>query len=120
MATLPQEFIDLAAELIGDEFAAFAVSTVINKRGNVTYQNPTGSIVATDTIPTIRLEFKETQFNGELIKVGDYMLIGEFQELAFQPSPDNCEAVRAGVTSEIKSVNIDPAGATIILHVRPK
>jgi hypothetical protein len=119
MATIPQEFIDLAAELIGDEFAAFAVSTVINRYGSASYQSPAGSVSATSTIGTIALEFTKNQFDGQLVKVGDYMLIGQYQLMSFEPSPDNCRTVRDGVTAEIKTVAVDPAKATIILHVRP-
>jgi hypothetical protein len=117
MATSPDEFIELAAELIGDEFAEFAISTTITKSQSGGYN--TAPTTTTTTIPTIMLEFKASQFNGELVKVGDYMLIGEYQELDFEPSPDNCETSRDGATCEVKAVYVDPAKATVTMHVRP-
>lgn len=119
MATLKSEFQALASELIGTEFADFAVSTVINQYGPFDYATQTTPIANTDTIGTIQLEFESSQYDGQLIKVGDYMLVGEWQELGFIPSPDNCNTIRGGVTAEVRRVIGDPADATIILHVRP-
>lgn len=118
MATLPSEFIALASELIGDEFSAFAVSTLIEKAGTFDYGTQTYPTVST-TIPTIVLEFKSSQFDGQLIKVGDYMLVGEYQLLGYEPSPDNCTTTRDGVKCEVKRVMVDPAKATVIMQVRP-
>jgi hypothetical protein len=116
MATFAQEFIDLAAELIGDEFSDFASNCVITKSVNwdpeIQYAEPIEI-----TAPMIRLDFKESSFNGQAVKAGDYMLIGEAVKLTFIPSPDNCTTLHLGVTSNVKNVNIDPANATVILHV---
>lgn len=117
MATLPQEFIDLAAELIGDEFAAFASDAVIVRTGSFdpdTQTAPTES----QTIPMIRIEFKESSFNGQLVKVGDYMLIGEYQKLAWLPSADNSTVTHGSIVCNLVRAETDPANAAIILHVR--
>ena len=120
MATLKSEFVELAAELIGDEFADFAEPTQIDRLGGWNNTTQTSTIDSTVTIPTIRLEFEAKQFDNDLIKVGDYKLVGEYDLLTFLPSPSNCIATRLGVVCEIKKIIADPADATIMLHVRPR
>lgn len=117
MATFPQEFIDLAAELIGDEFAAFASSAVFSQDQGFYYATQLPNL-RTQTIPMIRIDYKESQFDGDKIKVGDYMLIGEYQKLSWEPSADNTTVLHDGITSNIKLVNVDPAKAAIIISVR--
>lgn len=117
MATLPAEFVELAAELIGDEFAAFASACVMSKAGAWDDATQTAT-QTTQSIPMIRLEFKESQFNGEQIKVGDYLLIGEYANLDWEPSADNTTTTHDSIAGLIKNVAIDPAKATIIIQVR--
>lgn len=119
MTTLKSEFVDLANELIDDEFADFQSSTVINQYGTFDYDTQTAAVTATSTTGTIRLEFETRQFDGQKVLVGDYMLIGERAELSFVPRPDNCKCTRDGATLDIIRVEIDPADATFMLHVRP-
>jgi len=66
----------------------------------------------------IRLEFNERSIDGSLVKVGDYMLIGEYADLAWLPSSDNTETLHDSITSNVIRVETDPAKATIVLHVR--
>ncbi len=117
MSTFPQEFIELAAELIGDEFAAFASTAVITQDQGFDYvtQLPNSR---TQSKPMIRLEYKESQIDGDKVKVGDYMLVGEFQKFDWEPSADNTIILHLGITTNIKMVNIDPARAAIFLSVR--
>jgi len=117
MATLPEEFIDLAAELIGDEFAAFAGDCVITRGTGFDPDTQTETTQA-QTIPMIRLEFSERSIDGSLVKVGDYMLIGEYQKLSWVPSADNTKTLHDGITCNVVNVETDPAKATIVLHVR--
>jgi hypothetical protein len=117
MATLPQEFIDLAAELIGDEFAAFASDAVIVRAGEFDPDTQT-NVTESQTIPMIRLEFKESSFNGQLVMVGDYLLIGEYQKLDWLPSADNSTVTHDAIVCNLVRAETDPAKATIILHVR--
>ena len=117
MATLPQEFIALAAELIGDEFAAFASNCVISRGTGFDPDTQTETAEA-QTIPMIRLEFSERSIDGSLVKVGDYMLIGEYVKLTWLPSADNTKTLHDGITSNVVRVDTDPAKATIVLHVR--
>lgn len=117
MATLPSEFIELAAELIGDEFAAFVGDAVFERSTGFDYATQTDT-VDTQTKPCIRLEYESNQIGG-LIAVRDFMLIGEYQPFDWEPSPDDTFVTFGGKKSQIKNVDIDPAGATIILQARP-
>lgn len=116
VATLPAEFVELAAELIGDEFAAFASNAVIVQATGFNYATQTPA-TQSQTIPMIRLEFREVQFNDALIKVGDYLLIGEYAKLTWVTSTDNTTVTHDGINSTVVRVETDPAKATIMLHV---
>lgn len=120
MSTTKAEFWELAAEMIGDEFADFTVPTTINKLGAFDYTLQLAPVTNTAVIGTIPYEYKTNQFDGDKIKVGDYMLIGQYQLIGFEPSPDNTVINAGGVALNLRRVEIDPAGASIILHVRPK
>lgn len=117
MATFPSEFIELAAELIGDEFEAFASDAVLERATGVDYdtQSETKEV---QTLSCIRMDYESQQIAG-LVAVGDFMLIGQNQLLSWQPSPDDTFATFDGLKHQVKSVKIDPAGATIIMQVRP-
>jgi len=117
MATLPQEFIDLAAELIGDEFAAFASPCVMTRSTGFDPDTQTETS-ETQTIPMIPGEFSERSIDGALVKVGDYLLLGEYQELSWMPSADNTKTLHEGITCNVVRADTDPAKAVIILHVR--
>ena len=117
MATLPDEFIELAAELIGDEFVAFAKSTVFERSTGFDYETQADTL-ATQTVPCIRLEYEARQIGG-LVAVGDFMLIGEYKLFDWKPSPDDTFVTFDGLKMQIKNVSIDPAGATIKLQARP-
>lgn len=118
MATFPSEFIELAAELIGDEFAAFASEAVITKNTGFDYATQTPTVTIQNK-SLIRLEFKAGQYDGQRIKVGDIMLIGEFQKFDFTPSPENTSISYGATDYDLISTNIDPAGSTIIMQCRP-
>lgn len=118
MATSADEFIDLAAELIGDEFAAFASDALFERGDDFDYDTQTYSAPESQTKKCIRLEYDSSQIEG-LIAVGDYMLIAEYQLFDWEPSPDDTFVTFGGVKSQIKKVTVDPASATIILQVRP-
>lgn len=117
MATFPSEFIELAAELIGDEFAAFASDAVFERTTGVDYETQTET-TETQTLPCIRMDYESQQIAG-LIAVGDFMLIGQNKLLSWQPSPDDTFVTFGGLKHQVKNVKIDPAGATIIMQVRP-
>ena len=122
MPTTKQEFIDLAAELIGDEFADFRGDALIEQATSTSYASQ-GSVTQQQTRKMIPLEYKENQIDGTLIKTGDIMLIGEYQLFEWKPEPDNSmvnfsDEPYAGDYA-IKDLDIDPAGATIVLQCRP-
>ncbi len=117
MSTSPQEFIDLAAELIGDEFAAFADNCVLlNATGwnNVTQTATT----ETQTVKAIRIDYKARDIDGESVQINDYMLIAQFSPITISVRPDSTTCTFKTENLQIKNVNIDPAGATIIMQVR--
>lgn len=117
MPTLKSEFVDVAYDIIGMEFADFGENTVITKTTG--WDNATQAPTTTTTaLPTIVLEFESSQVDGTLVKVGDYMLAGEYALLGFEPSPDNCTTTRDGVTAEVKRVIVH-AKAAVIMQVRP-
>jgi len=117
MSTSPQDFIDLAAELIGDEFAAFADDCVLlNATGwnNVTQAATT----ETQTVKAIRIDYKARDINGESVQINDYMLIAQFSLITIPVRTDSTTCTFRAEKLQIKNVNIDPAGATIIMQVR--
>lgn len=122
MPTFKGEFIDLAAELIGDEFADFRSDTIITQSLGFDYatQSDTSQIQTRLMIPT---QYKQSQIDGTLIKTGDIMLIGEFQLFEWKPQPDNTtiEFTGDGFAGNyaLRDLSIDPAGAKITLHCRP-
>lgn len=119
MTTLRSEFVELAAELIGDEFADFAYDCVLTNATG--WDNSTQTATTeTQTIKAIRLDFQSKDFDGQKIMVGDYLLIAEFQPITIQLRPDSTECAYRGESLEIKDTAIDPADATITFHVRRK
>lgn len=120
MAITPESAAAIAARLIGNRFASLSYDAVINQTTGFDYATQTNT-TQTQTQPMIRLEYSTKQVDGQLIKTGDVMLIGEYQLFDWEPSPDNTEVVYRSVTYELIMVpSIDPASATIILHCRPK
>jgi hypothetical protein len=120
MSTTKAEFQDLAAELISGEFADFTESTVLNQLGAFDYNTQAAAVVATSTIEMIKYDYKINQYDGEKIKIGDFMLIGERQLVSFEPSVDNTQVIYDGAEVNLNDVEIDPASASVILHVRPQ
>lgn len=120
MSTTRAEFQELAQELIRGEFLDFTATTVINKLGTFDYNTQSAAILNTASIPMIKYDYKTNQFDGEKIKIGDFMLIGERQLINFEPSPDNTQVIYSGAEVNLNRVEIDPAGASVILHVRPQ
>lgn len=118
MPTFKSEFIDLAAELIGDEFSDFTADTAITQSLGFDYATQSNT-TQDQTRQMIPLEYTQSQIDGTLIKTGDIMLIGEYQLFEWEPSPDNTTLTHAGKSYALRNTDIDPAGATIVLHCRP-
>lgn len=72
----------------------------------------------TQEILLTRIEYEASKFDGQLIKVGDFMLIGEKQLLTLDVQPDKTIVVYNGLNHQIKKVDVDPADATIIMQIR--
>lgn len=117
MNILKSNFIDLANNLIGNIFSDFAkTATVIQSTG---FNYATQALTTrSETLPMIRIDYKDSQFNGQDIKLGDYVLIGEYAKLTWMPSVDNSTVSFDGVSLNIISIETDPANAVIKLQVR--
>jgi len=117
MSTEPQEFIDLAAELIGDEFAAFAADCVLL---NVTGWNDATQTATTETqtVKAIRIDYRARDINGQSVQINDYMLIAQFSLITIPVRTDSTTCTFKTEKLQIKNVAIDPAGAAIIMQVR--
>lgn len=117
MATAPSEFVTLAAELIGDEFAAFSKNAIITQA--TAWDNATQTYTEqSQTIPMIRLDFMLSQFDGNLVQIGDYKLVGEYADLSWEPTPDNATLTHDGISLIVKDFKKDAADASFYLHVR--
>lgn len=118
MSTQPQEFIDLAAELIGDEFAAFAKDCVLKTSTGFNYSAQTETEV-TQTVKMIRIEYVASQYQQQAIMKADYMLIGELDPITIEVGPDLTECTFDGEELIVRRVDkLDQAA--IILHVGRK
>lgn len=118
MTTFKSDFIELAEELIGDEFADFASDTVITQSLGFDYATQSNT-EHSQTRQMIPLEYTQNQIDGTLIKTGDIMLIGEFQLFEWNPEPDNTTLIHSAESYALRDLEVDPAGATIVLHCRP-
>lgn len=117
MATTPQEFIDLAAELINDEFADFRVSLTLSKDGNY---NPSTDVIDEgesynlQAIP-IDIQSAEQIFTNV---TNDNVFVVAYKG---NTQPSNLDAsysaVLDGVTMTIQEVENDSAGAAWFLRL---
>lgn len=125
MTTTRSEFIDLADELIGDEFADFGVSSTVVKTTGWDDTAQTATSISSDAFYLIPLENKKSQFEQQNIQVGDLVTIGQRQKIIrsgslFAFGLDNSHVVYGGVNHSIINFYIDPAEATVEFHLRPK
>ncbi|MGB1297281.1 MAG: hypothetical protein ACPG8A_03350 [Psychrobium sp.] len=118
MATLKSEFQDLANELIDDEFADFFPVRAFEKAG--AYDPLSGSSAPTiDSVPCARMEFNESQFNGESIKVGDFKLLAKNSAFStLVPSSANITVDVDGLKCEVVRASLDAANAVWTMQVR--
>lgn len=125
MTTTRAEFIDLADELIGDEFADFAVASTIVKTTGWNDVTQTASTISSDSFTLIPIDNKSSQFERQNIQIGDLVFIGERQKITregslFQFGLDNSHVVYGGVEHAIVDIYLDPAEATIQMQLRRK
>lgn len=95
-------------ELVGD--------AVITKSTGFDYSTQTAT-ETTQTVGVIRKEFLEKLIDGENVKIGDYKLVGQYVDLEFEPSPDNCKIAHAGIILNLVGFE-NKSGIAFILHVR--
>jgi hypothetical protein len=113
----PQTFINLAAKLIGNKFASFAKPCVFT---NATGWNDATQTATTETqtVKAIRIDYKARDINGQSVQINDYMLIAQFSPITIPVRADSTTCTFKTEKLQIKNINIDPAGATIIMQVR--
>lgn len=125
MPTLKSEFTELASELIGDEFADFATERTFTKHATGGTYNPVtetqtgGTPEQAQSIPAIREEYTERQFDGQQIKTGDFKLLAEVAEFtSFQPDTEGVTVAVDGIDCQVVRASKDPADAVYTLQVR--
>lgn len=116
MATTPQEFKDLAVELIGasGEFAAFRKPCVITTAGAFDY----GTQAASQTVQTVQmveLSQMAEPLDNKAVPVFDIELIGVYSEFARVPAIENTRFTFGGRSFTLLKVDVDPAQATITI-----
>lgn len=75
MATLPSEFQNLADELIDDEFTAFKKPFTATRQGAFNPVTETYAAGQSFTIGAIPSALEDSQFQNQLIQVGDFNLV---------------------------------------------
>jgi len=134
MTTTRAEFIDLADELIGDEFADFAVASTIVKTTGWNDATQTATTISSDVFTLIPIDNKSSQFErqniksgnlGQNIQIGDLVVIGERQKITREESLfhfglDNSHVVYGGIDYTIVDIYLDPAEASIQMQLRRK
>lgn len=119
MATFPEEFIDLADELINDEFAAFKRPIKFSLVGSY---NPVTGVTTEPTVDDvngIRLEYRADQIDDNRIQANDYMLVIKATEFSnLTPAVTGVKVELDGRTINLVHAAIDAANAVWTLQVR--
>lgn len=120
MATTKQEFKDLAAELIDDEFADFRRTLVFTVTTGGTYdpvtETETGATTETYTYQAIPKAVDIKEWQGTDIQITDMGCVYTRVD-AFEPKvSDTC--VYDGKAMQVKAVMLDAADATVKLVMR--
>jgi hypothetical protein len=120
MATTKAEFQQLATELIDDEFSDFKRSLVVTRAGTYDPITETTGAGQSFTTGAIRTALKDSQYENQLIKVGDFnCVLSNDSKVTFAPTvTDSC--TYDGVACQIIDVMIDGADATVKLVLRAK
>lgn len=121
---MKQEFQELAAELF-EEFADFAELAKFRQLLSFSYktQEP---LKNEQELMMIALDYEKhtlkggviSDIKGGLIETGSKMLIGEYQNLEWEPQADNTTVNHDGVDYVVTGFTNDPAKAVAIVHVR--
>lgn len=111
------QFVKLAKSLIGPTgaFADFLSDCIISKKGAFNYSTQS-ALVSNQTLRMIETEKLESAKEGFEKQSNDIELIGIYQDLTLTPSVDDTTFTFEGVNYKFKSIEIDPAKATITLR----
>lgn len=113
------QFQGLADRLINNTFGDFKSPLVLTNAGS--YDPINGETPGeSQTIEGIRLNYSESEFDGQNIKVGDFKIIVEKQALTITINSDSTSATFDGDAIDIITTKNDPADATVIFQARLK
>lgn len=117
MPTTKQEFKDVASELFA-EFSDFAPLRTFKRVGS--YDPLTGTVSSVmESIPAIREDYRDTQFNGLSVMVGDFKLLAQASSFnTLSPRTDGVTVDVDGVECQIVSAEKDAADAVWTIQVR--
>lgn len=126
MATLKEEFDDLANELMNGDFveAKYPI-TLINADTGFDPDTQTGTGGSQQSLDATLLQFEQTQFDGDNIKIGDKFCLIRNAELTINIinnstsfDYDLTSAEGAIFSGKVIATNTDPLGVTTELHLR--
>lgn len=122
MATTRQEFIDLADELF-EEFSDFQKEGVFTKIVKTNFQTGAINVGVPESewkqkVNGIEISFNERIFDNSLAEVGDYIQVYRYRFFTWLPEVDKVKLEFGGIKVQIINIKIDPAKATLFLHVR--
>lgn len=115
-----KSFQALANKLVNQTFGDFRRPLLLENAG--VYDPITDTVTGGDTqsFKGIRLEYKQSDFDGQNIKQGDFKIICVAQELLIEVRPDSTSATFDGSPVHVVDVNRDPADAALIFQAREK
>lgn len=113
-----QSFQALASKLVNQTFGDFKRSLLLENAG--VYDPITDTVTGGDTqsLEGIRLEYKQSEFDGMNIKQGDFKIVCVAQELTIEVRPDSTSAIFDGQGVHVVDVKPDPADAALIFQAR--
>lgn len=122
MATTRQEFIDLADELF-EEFADFQRDGVFTQILTTDFETGAKNVgidpaETTQTVKGIEVSYNDKVFDNRLAKAGDRMQIYRRRFFKWLPEIGKGFLTFDSKAYEIVNIKIDPAKATLFLHVR--
>ena len=111
------QIVKIAKSLIGPKgtFADFLSDCIISKKGAFVYATQSAS-VSSQTLKMIDTEKLESAKEGLEKQSNDIEVIGIYQDLTLTPSVDDTTFTFEGINYKFKSIEIDPAKATITLR----
>lgn len=119
MAVTPDKFQQLATKLLDDTFGSFKKPLTLKETVPAQYPDPSTTVGQTNG--AIQLESDFNKFDGQLIQVGDIMVITKYQDwTTVKPRTDLTSVNFDGIECQIMNYQSDPADATYTIQLRPK